>query len=148
MNVSSALVPGLARYVPRHVLAAVAGGAAMHNVPVARGFEGVALMLDIAGFSTLTEDFAHEGAAGAERLSAVLDAYFGRMTAIALMHGGDVVDFVGDAMLVVWETGGGTDLRYTATLAAQCGLAMQHALPEITARTAVDLRQRTKTLFD
>jgi adenylate cyclase len=125
----------LARYVPRHLLAE-----GRSDTPRRRDFDGVALMLDIAGFTELTETFAGEGAEGAERLSAILDAYFGCMTGIAVAHGGDVLDFVGDALQVAWEYGetpGATAMR-----AIQCGLALQHALPKVIAETRVQLRQR------
>jgi class 3 adenylate cyclase/tetratricopeptide (TPR) repeat protein len=125
----------LARYVPRHVLAA-----GPCESPSAREFDGVALMLDIAGFTSLTEAFAREGAAGAERLSAILDRYFGCMTGIAVAHGGDVLDIVGDAVLVGWECT--APPGETALLAVQCGLALQNALPEIVAGTGAQLRQR------
>ncbi len=125
----------LACYVPRYVLA---GGQC--DTPRRRDFDGVALMVDIAGFTELTEAFAREGPAGAERLSAILDGYFGCMTGIAVAHGGDVLDFVGDAVRVAWEYG--ATPSETALLAAQCGLALQHALPAVIAETGVRLRQR------
>lgn len=125
----------LARYVPRHVLAA-----GRRESPNEREFNGVALMLDIAGFTSLTEAFAREGAAGAERLSAILDRYFGCMTGIAVAHGGDVLDIVGDAVLVGWECA--TKEEETELIAVQCGLALQRAVPEIVAETGAQLRQR------
>ena len=132
---SAAVDAALARYVPRHVLAS-----GPVDAPLRREFDGVLLMLDIAGFTALTEVFASEGAAGAERLSALLDRYFGCMTDIAVGHGGDVLDIVGDAVLVAWESDG--QLDQAGRIAVQCGLALQAALPEIVAQTGAQLRQR------
>ncbi|MFT4435091.1 AAA family ATPase [Caballeronia sp. 15715] len=98
------------------------------------------MMVDIAGFTELTETFARQGVVGAERLSVILDRYFGRMTAIAIEHGGDVLDFVGDAIRVIWEYDASS--RETAMLAVQCGLKLQSSLPEIIAETGVAMRQR------
>ena len=122
-------------YVARHVLAT-----GHYETPGIRDFDGIALMLDIAGFTELTESFARQGAAGAERLSAILDRYFGCMTGIAVAHSGDVLDFIGDAVQVAWQYGAAP--RDAALLAVQCGLALQHALPAIVADTGVQLRQR------
>ena len=136
MGETSAFIPtGLSRYVPRHLLTA-----GTCEIPSAREFQGVAMMVDIAGFTELTETFAREGVAGAERLSAILDRYFGRMTGISIAHGGDVLDFVGDAIRVIWEYD--TTPDETVRLAVQCGLQMQRALPEIIAETGVQMRQR------
>ena len=125
----------LDRYLPRHVLSA--GHA---EQPYRRDFDGVVLMLDIAGFTALTEAFSGEGAAGAERLSEILDRYFGCMTDIAVGHGGDVLDIVGDAVLVAWECADSRE--QIGRIAVQCGLALQAALPEIVAQTGARLRQR------
>ncbi len=134
------MTPGLGRYVPRRVLDAIAAERPPRTQPGEERVDGVAMVVDIVGFSSLSEEFARSGPPGAERLSAILDRYFGRMTGIAIAHRGDVVDFVGDAMLVTWQIEG--TLANTASLAAQCGLALQAALPEIAALSGVALGQR------
>lgn len=125
----------LARYIPRHVLAS-----GHRDAPQRRDFEGVLLVLDIAGFTSLTEAFVSEGSAGAERLSVILDRYFGCMTDISAKHGGDILDIVGDAVVVVWE--GPQHVNELAHLALHCGLALQAALPDIVTQTGAQLRQR------
>ncbi|WP_277184236.1 AAA family ATPase [Caballeronia sp. BR00000012568055] len=136
MGEANAFIPvALSRYLPRHVLSA-----RHDDRPGARHFDGVAMMVDIAGFTELTERFARQGVSGAERLSAILDRYFGRMTAIAIGHGGDVLDFAGDAIRVIWEYE--TSSPAAAVLAVQCALSMQRALPAIIAETGVPMRQR------
>lgn len=125
----------LSRYLPRHLLTAGKCG----NT-AARHCEGVAMIVDIAGFTELTEKFTRQGAAGAERLSAILERYFGRMTQIAVEHGGDVLDFSGDAIRVIWEYD--RSPQATPLLAVQCGLALQRALPGVIAETGVQMRQR------
>lgn len=132
---STDIEAALARYIPRHVLSSGHG-----DKPSQRDFNGVVLMLDIAGFTSLTQAFVGEISAGAERLSGILDCYFGCMTDIAVRHGGDVLDVVGDAVLVAW-TCQARPLEI-GRVAVQCGLAMQAALPEIVAQTGVQLRQR------
>ena len=132
---STDIEAALTRYIPRHVLSS--GHA---DKPSQRDFNGVVLMVDIAGFTSLTQAFEGEVTAGAERLSGILDSYFGRMTDIAIGHGGDVLDIVGDAVLVAWTCDEGP--LQIGCVAVQCGLAMQAALPEIVAQTGAQLRQR------
>ncbi|WP_162932643.1 AAA family ATPase [Solimonas sp. K1W22B-7] len=124
----------LARYLPACVLADCAGAS-----PRQRRFRGAVLVADIAGFSRLTERFAAQGPEGAERLAAVLDAWFGRMTEAALDHGGDVVDFVGDALVVSWT---GEDLQQALLGAAQAAWALRAAGDEVATATGLALKQR------
>lgn len=136
MGEANLFIPiSLSRYLPRHLLAT-----GKCTDPSARHFNGVAMMVDIAGFTELTETFTRQGAAGAERLSAILDRYFGRMTTIAIEHGGDVLDFAGDAIRVIWEYD--RSPHDTALLAVQCGLELQGALPGVVAETGVQMCQR------
>src|SRR5262245_42905559 len=93
----------LTRYVSHCLAVSVATTRQAHSEATMQRVEGVALVLDIAGFSTLTEQLVSLGPRGVERLSSILDAYFGQMTGIAIDHGGDVVDFVGDGIIVTWH---------------------------------------------
>lgn len=91
------------------------------------------LQCDLSGFTTLTEDLARRGPAGAEELSRSLSLVFGRLTDLVALHGGDVVKFAGDSLLVSWpvvaEGDSPTrDLSVAARRAAQCGLGMQELL--------------------
>ncbi|MBS0449757.1 MAG: AAA family ATPase [Proteobacteria bacterium] len=70
-------------------------------------FDAAVLLVDIAGSSGLTERFAAQGPHGAERLSSVLDQYFGEVFDIVAAHGGDVVQVEGDAVLAIWREGAG-----------------------------------------
>src|SRR3954466_7089824 len=93
----------LGRYVPQRVVELLGAGRAPRVERKAEPFPAVAMVVDIAGSSALAERFARSGAQGAEALSVILDRYFGHMADIAIAHGGDVVDFVGDAIVVVWR---------------------------------------------
>jgi class 3 adenylate cyclase len=57
------------------------------------------LFVDVAGFTALTESLASRGAAGAEDLTALLNAYFGQIIDAIVDRGGDIVKFAGDARL-------------------------------------------------
>jgi class 3 adenylate cyclase/tetratricopeptide (TPR) repeat protein len=65
---------------------------------------GAVLVIDITGFTALTERLAERGPGGAEALAGILNASFGDVIDRIRAHGGDVVSFAGDAILAVWPT--------------------------------------------
>ncbi|KAF9571254.1 hypothetical protein EC968_000797 [Mortierella alpina] len=64
---------------------------------------GVVLMVDIVGFSQMTSLASKLGHVGAERLSSQIGEYFNLAIRIIENNGGDVVKFLGDALLVVFQ---------------------------------------------
>lgn len=101
-----------------------AARAAPPSEPRAERFTGAAMLVDIAGFTALTDRLAGLGPAGAERLTQLLNAYFGRLVDAVNAHGGEVASFAGDGLLAIWraET---EDVAAVTLRAAQCGLAVQ-----------------------
>eukprot|EP00755_Sulcionema_specki_P002443 Sspe_Gene.26737::Locus_11246_Transcript_1_1_Confidence_1.000_Length_5294::g.26737::m.26737/K11265/ADCY10; adenylate cyclase 10 len=67
------------------------------------------LFVDISGFSVIAALMNQSATSeGAETLSHHLNQYFERLLRVIRSHGGDVIEFSGDAMLVAW-LGGGKD---------------------------------------
>ncbi|KAF9130030.1 hypothetical protein BGW39_003554 [Mortierella sp. 14UC] len=64
---------------------------------------GAVLMVDIVGFSRMTSIASSKGDVGAEMLASQIGAYFDLAIRIIEFHGGDVVKFLGDALLVVFQ---------------------------------------------
>ncbi|KAG0206461.1 hypothetical protein BGX28_002094 [Mortierella sp. GBA30] len=64
---------------------------------------GAVLMVDIVGFSQMTTLTSKKGHVGAEMLSTQIGEYFDVAIRIIEYHGGDVVKFLGDALLVVFQ---------------------------------------------
>lgn len=128
----------LSQYVP-HCVQELISRQPPSRLPASDGFAGVVLITDIVGFGRITEAYADGGAEGAERLAGVLDQYFGRLTDVALDYGGDVVDYVGDALVAVWR---GPDLAGATRCAVDCALALQDAVSEIAAVASLALQQR------
>lgn len=62
----------------------------------------MACLVDIVGFTGLTEQHAARGPEGAEQLRGVIDAHFRAVVEAFDAHGGEVAAFVGDAMLVTF----------------------------------------------
>ncbi len=82
-------------------LSAEAGGAASaaQGRQVLEQGQGTVLFADIQGFTPLTEALSRAGARGAERMAAILDRAFGQLIDEVAQHGGDVINFAGDAMV-------------------------------------------------
>ncbi|HUN22277.1 MAG TPA: tetratricopeptide repeat protein [Anaerolineales bacterium] len=59
---------------------------------------GAYLLLDISGFTLLTNQLQKHGTAGAESLASVLDAIFEPVLAILQHYGGEIEGFAGDAV--------------------------------------------------
>eukprot|EP00947_MAST-08B_sp_MAST-8B-sp1_P006367 g6367.t1 len=50
------------------------------------------------------QSFRHAPGKAAERLSVLLDRMFGKLIEITYAHGGDIVKFAGDALIIVWRS--------------------------------------------
>ncbi len=102
-------------------------------------FGAAVLLADISGFTSLAERLAKKGSAGAEELTATLNAYFGPMIDLIDTYGGDVVKFAGDALLVLWPGQVVDDLERAALLATACGLALQKEVERLKTGAGIPL---------
>jgi len=92
------------------------------------GFEaqnGTLMFTDLAGFTRLMEANASQGSAGVSSLLKVLNAYFSEMIEIISKSGGDLLEFTGDALLVLFPASG---KKNDAVMAVRAGLRMQRAM--------------------
>lgn len=64
--------------------------------------ETVVLFADISGFTAVSETCASMGIRGNEELSFVINRYMEGMVKNLGKFGGDIIKFVGDAMIVMW----------------------------------------------
>ena len=60
------------------------------------------LVADVSGFTALSEAVARAGAAGTERLSRTINEVFAPIVDLVHAHGGEVAQFVGDAVVAVF----------------------------------------------
>lgn len=105
---------------------------------------GAVLMADIMGYTALTERYSRRSE-GVEELQAQLNDFFGRLNAIIVAHGGDIISFAGDAVFAVWcsdAAGEAAGAKRAAALAAQCGLAAQRTLDRSALGESLFLRMR------
>ena len=72
--------------------------------PESHSYEAAVAFVDISGFTKLSKSLSDEyGADGAEELNRYVSGYFEQLIAAIQEHGGDIIKFAGDAMLVVWR---------------------------------------------
>lgn len=113
----------LAAYLPRAVLESLSVSGAVPAEAQGEAFPAALLLVDITGFTALTDAAVKSGASGTERLARSLNAFFAQIIEIVTDHGGDVAKIVGDALLPVWPAIA-EDLATVTQRAARCGLAI------------------------
>jgi class 3 adenylate cyclase/tetratricopeptide (TPR) repeat protein len=84
---------------------------------LAKRLEGTVVFADVSGFTRLSERLARKGREGAEHLVDAINACFSALLADAYTHGGSLLKFGGDAMLL-WFDGDEHALRACASAAA------------------------------
>jgi len=88
---------------------------------------GTMMFTDLAGFTKLMEANAAKGEAGAENLLNELNKYFSEMIEIISKSGGELVEFTGDALLVLFPKNEKND---DTLRAVRAGLRMQRAMKD------------------
>src|SRR3954447_11584272 len=89
--------------------------------------DGTMVSIDISGFTALAERLAVHGKAGAEELVQRISSVFDDLIAVADRHGGDVLKFRGDALLLLFvderhaerAAGAASDMQWTIEEIAQ-----------------------------
>lgn len=80
------------------------------------------LFVDLSGYSKIAAAIAHKGA---HALSSTVNNCLSRILHIIHEHGGDVVKFAGDAVIVVWE-GEEKDVGINLLCASKCAVDLQN----------------------
>ena len=87
------------------------------------------MFTDLAGFTRLMEANSAKGQEGAADLLKQLTKYFSAMIAVISKSGGDLLEFTGDALLVLFPK---SDKNDDTMRAVRAGLRMQRAMKEFT----------------
>src|SRR3954463_3491984 len=74
--------------------------------PGAREMDGTLVSVDLSGFTRLSERLQAKGRAGAEELVLAVSGVFQGLIGISDRHGGDVLKFRGDALLLFFSGDG------------------------------------------
>ncbi|HZD01961.1 MAG TPA: AAA family ATPase, partial [Actinomycetes bacterium] len=86
--------------------------------------DAVVLVIDVAGFTPMSEALTRSGAYGTEELTRILNGWFDTMAGLVSRSGGSVAEFAGDALTAVFWCDSRTR-RSTERRAVQCALDMQ-----------------------
>ena len=84
-------------------------GEKLVSLPELQRMETVVLFADISGFTMISEACASMGVRGNEELAFCINRYMEGMVKSLGKYGGDIIKFVGDAMIVMWPVSEGTD---------------------------------------
>ncbi len=68
-----------------------------------RELEGTLAFIDISGFTAMSERLSGLGRAGAEEVTEVMNATFAALLGVAYAHGGGLLKFGGDALLLLYD---------------------------------------------
>ena len=107
----------LSPYLPR----LVRGWSTERAGPRARTLDGSLVSVDISGFTALSERLAVKGREGAEELVRTISGIFAALIEVGERHGGDVLKFRGDALLLLFvgdahaarACGAASDMQWT-----------------------------------
>ena len=107
----------LVPYLPR----LVRGLSLQADAPRALTLDGSLVSVDISGFTALSERLAAKGREGAEELVRTISGIFASLIEVAERHGGDVLKFRGDALLLLFvgeehaarACGAASDMQWT-----------------------------------
>ncbi len=117
------------KYIPFMVIKqALAVGDRARNLPELQSLETVVMFSDISGFTSISEACAKLGSRGAEELVFCINRYMEGLIKCIAKYGGDIIKFVGDAMIVVWPRGEDESLQTTIRKAVQSALEIQAEL--------------------
>ncbi|OQY45948.1 MAG: hypothetical protein B6242_09105 [Anaerolineaceae bacterium 4572_78] len=127
------LIETLTSYVPTIISRRLKEDPTPITQPTEASFPAAVLFADISGFTALTERFSAQGAAGAEEITRLLNRYFDELSTIIAIHGGDIVKFAGDALVVIWSAEdesntGILPIQIATHRAVQAGLLVQAML--------------------
>jgi class 3 adenylate cyclase/tetratricopeptide (TPR) repeat protein len=68
-----------------------------------RELDGTLAFIDISGFTAMSERLSGLGRAGAEEVTEVMNATFAALLGVAYAHGGGLLKFGGDALLLLYD---------------------------------------------
>eukprot|EP00741_Cyanophora_paradoxa_P024807 tig00000310_g23949.t1 len=118
-------------------------------------YSGAVVTCDLTGFTALTSQFQSGGDLGVEKLQSVLNSFFSLQISVLARYGGDVVGFLGDALLASFRACGnetrGASCERCASAAPgsdeRCIQATRHAVVRA-ARCALELQNRIQSFSD
>ena len=119
----------LIKYIPALVIKYIMQSPASANrtLPEVQKLNTVVLFADISGFTSISEAYSKMGPRGCEDLVFCINRYMESLVKLIGKYGGDIIKFVGDALIVLWPVDN-ENLESLAIKAGQCALEIQNEL--------------------
>ena len=105
------------------------------NKPTCEVFPAAVMFVDIAGFTSFTEKLAQLGEIGMETLCMHMNELFSLLISVVRRNYGDVIQFGGDSVLILWESPLAT-LQELVLQACECGIQIQEVFADYHTRQA------------
>jgi len=118
----------MTKYLPVHIVRHVIQSETKKALPFLQNLETVTMFADISGFTSISETIGKMGARGAEDLVFCINRYMEGLVKCIEKYGGDIIKFVGDAMIVLWPKVDKEPLMITVKKAVQSALEIQQEL--------------------
>lgn len=117
-------------FVPSSLVARLVAG----EPPLA--LRGVAFLVDISGFTRLSEALIRAGPAGVEQVTQILNTAFGAWIDLIAEFGGETIKFAGDAIVALWIVPADPaavrpELATAALRAVACALRLRDGVDDI-----------------
>ncbi len=139
--------PRVAAFVPRLVARAAADDAPRPRRGAASALTAAVAFADLTDFTPLTERLQREGPRGVEALAALLDGIFGAVVGAVHDTGGDVLRFVGDALILAWPVAPGEAPADAVARACAASRRAGRALRDVPAPEGIELRLKVGVGF-
>ena len=110
----------LISYLPKELLAELKNSVEVK--PSYITYSAAMLYVDVSGFSNIAHKLNNMVAGGAETLTNHLNIYFTKIIDIIGRHGGDIILFSGDALLVSWSSDVEEELMDKSVSCILCGV--------------------------
>ncbi len=83
---------------------------------------GTLVFADVSGFTAMSEQLSELGKEGAEEITLLVNDFFERMVGISRMHGGDLIKFGGDALILLFSGSNATQLAVHTAIEMQAAM--------------------------
>ncbi|MEM8789417.1 MAG: AAA family ATPase [Pseudomonadota bacterium] len=110
--------------------------------PVRERYRGAVMVVDVSGFTDLTDRLARAGQTGVDRIQAVLGRYFTALVELVEQHGGVVFGFEGDSLTACWCWPREDRAPQVRALVRRCAAAVHDQLGKQDFEPDLRLRQR------
>lgn len=121
----------LASFVPKFILKI---DESSFTPPHKAIIKAIGFIIDVSGFTALTEAYSLKGKGGTDQLTKTLSTYLTPLAECILLCNGDIVKYAGDAFLAYWKVDKGYEFPECLQKVVDCALYIQETYGSFLAR--------------